>query len=323
MAECSLGVLSEKAADYLKRSADAAAKERAQEGGDGDDRVVLQKHRWIPVKLEGRKELSKDTRNYTFRLPWDSTDLGLGTCQHVQLGFHLRDKMLVRSYTPTRPLMPKINTTSEVFRKVFGSGGTTENTSAPQDGGGTFDLTIKTYFPDENQPGGAMSNILDCIPIGETVELKGPTGDIVYNGNGDFVIEGKEKAFDKVSLVLGGSGITPGYSLIARILMSKGDKTQIKVVDANKSENDILLRSELGQLEKASSGQLQVTHVLSHPGDDWDGLKGHIDAEKIQASLFPPGKGVVTFMCGPPAMITKAALPALKGMFLSRTRRVC
>lgn len=197
--------------------------------------------------------------------------------------------MLIRSYTPTRPI-----------------------TSEQDDG--TFDLVVKTYFPDSKQPGGAMSNILDCMPIGEEIEIRGPTGEITYEGNGKFVIEGKEMHFSKVSLVLGGSGLTPGYALIARILSDTKDKTQIRVIDANKSEADILLKEEMDKYAKQHKEQFHICHVLSHPTEEWKGKKGHVDKDIIKESLWAPdeGKESVVFLCGPPGMIQKAALPALR-----------
>ncbi|KAH7401282.1 hypothetical protein BKA66DRAFT_564936 [Pyrenochaeta sp. MPI-SDFR-AT-0127] len=299
--ECVLGTLTEKAAALVKKNAEAAAKERS-ELSQGSDKIVLQKHRWVPVKLVDRKPISDDTRAYTFQLPDDKPDLGLGTCQHVQLGFHLQDKMLIRSYTPTKPLLPDL--VSQNSNNVDHKG--------VRDGSGTFELTVKTYFPNDDQPGGAMSNILDCMPIGEEIEIRGPTGEIVYNGNGSFTISGKDYAFNKINLILGGSGITPGYSLIARALLYSKDKTEIRVVDANKSEKDILLRDALDEFEKNSKGRLQVTHVLSHASEDWQGKKGHVNADILKEALFEPGEGTGVFLCGPPAMIQKAALPALK-----------
>lgn len=310
--ECAIGTLSEKAVAFVKHTADEAAKEAARDASSHDDRVTLQKHRWIPVKLVDRDDLSHDTRRYTFSLPDGQPLLGLGTCQHVQIGFHLQDKMLIRSYTPTKPLLPPPSSEQQDSSK--------KETQGLTDGQGTFDLTIKTYFPDDTQPGGALSNVLDCLPLGSEVELKGPTGEIEYRGGGRFVIEGRERAFKRVSLVLGGSGITPGYALIARILLANGsdsnDETEIRVVDANKTENDILLHKELSDLERDSGGQLKITHVLSHPEneDKWNGRKGHVDEALIKKSLFEPSKDNVVFLCGPPGMIQKAALPALKGM---------
>lgn len=167
-----------------------------------------------------------------------------------------------------------------------------------------------------------MSIILDCMPIGEEIEIRGPTGEIVYNGNGSFTISGKEYTFNKINLVLGGSGITPGYSLIARVLLSSDDKTQIRVVDTNKSKKDILLREKLDEFEKNSDGRLRITHVLSHPSDEWTGNKGHMDADIIKEGLLEQDSETGVFLCGPPAMIQKAALPALKD-WGSRKMRTC
>ena len=173
----------------------------------------MQKHRWVPVKLVDRKSISDDTRAYTFQLPDGKPNLGLGTCQHVQLGFYMTDRMLIRSYTPTKPLIPDVKSGDDKNKEF-------------RDGNGTFELTVKTCFPTDEQPGGAMSNILDCMPIGEEIEIHGPTGEITYNGNGSFTISDKEYTFDHINLVLGGSGITPGYALLVRAMLSSGDKTE-------------------------------------------------------------------------------------------------
>ena len=298
IAECILGTATDKATAFIKQSAEAAAKEKA-ESPQGSDKITLQKHRWVPVKLLDRKPISDDTRTYTFQLPDGKPNLGLGTCQHVQLGFHMRDRMLIRSYTPTKPLLPD------------GKPGDDKNKEF-RDGNGTFELTVKTYFPTDEQPGGAMSNILDCMPVGEEIEIRGPTGEITYNGNGSFNISNREYTFNRINLVLGGSGITPGYALLARAMLFSSDKTKIRVVDANKSEKDILLKEALDGFEQNSDGRLKITHVLSHPSGDWKGKKGHVNADIIKEALFEPGGKTGVFLCGPPAMIQKAALPALR-----------
>jgi nitrate reductase (NAD(P)H) len=204
----------------------------------------------------------------------------------------MADKMLVRSYTPTAPII----------------GADTED--------GTFDLVVKTYFPTDEQPGGALSNILDCMKEGEEVEIRGPTGDIKYLGDGKFEIFGEEEQFGNITLILGGSGITPGYQLIARIMATASDKTKIKVVDANKDESSILLREDLDNFAKEHGDSFEIQHILSHPSDNWKGEKGHVDEDKIKKYSYAPekesGKKNVVFLCGPPAMIQKAAMPALR-----------
>lgn len=279
----------------MKKQAEESAKEKASSSQKAPG-TILDRHRWNTVRFLRNEQVSQDTRRYTFSLPEGSKSLGLATCQHIQLGFHFSDRIVVRSYTPTRP----------VFE---------------HDEDGTFDLLVKTYFPDKSQPGGTMSNILDCLRPGEEVEVKGPTGEIKYVGHGKFLIDDRELRAQNVTLVLGGSGITPGYQLIVRILSAnkkneKGgkDNTRLKVVDANKSENDILLREELDQLAKDNPDQFEITHVLSHPGDEWKGERGHVTEDILKKSVFGPGDGNVAMLCGPPAMIQKAVLPALKDM---------
>jgi nitrate reductase (NAD(P)H) len=278
---------------YIKGQAEAAAKEKADPSGK-DSETVLDRRRWNAIYFKEKKALSEDTNQYTFTLPQGAKKVGLGTCQHLQLGFHFSDRLVVRPYTPTRP--------------IFGN-----------EEDGTFDLVVKTYPPDKSQPGGTMSNILDCLRAGEEIEVKGPTGEIRYIGQGKFTIDKKEYRFDNVSLVLGGSGITPGYQLISRILRAKDqgekeDKTALKVIDANKTEGDILLRGELDELAKKHPNQIQITYVLSQPGDDWKGEKGHVSKEILEKYAWGPGKGTVALLCGPPTMIKKAVLPALQEM---------
>lgn len=159
-----------------------------------------------------------------------------------------------------------------------------------------------------------MGNILDQLEEGEEIEIKGPVGDIEYKGNGRFTLDEKEFEFDNLSLVMGGSGITPGYQLARYILKSNNppDKTKIKLVDANKTEDDILLRDHLKELEDEHPDQFQVTHILSHANDSWKGERGFVTKEHLQKYCYPPAKRNLAMICGPPAMMTKAVLPALK-----------
>ncbi len=161
------------------------------------------------------------------------------------------------------------------------------------------------------------------MPLGEEVEIRGPTGDITYLGDSNFAIDSpfspdqprRTLHFPRVSLVLGGSGITPGYALMARIFEQHGDRTLVRAIDANKREEDILLREDLDQFEREGGGQVKVMHVLSHAGEGWEGERGEVDAEILKRGLFPPGEGSVVFLCGPPGLVQHVAVPALKGTY--------
>ena len=103
-------------------------------------------------------------------------------------------------------------------------------------------------------------------------------------------------------------------------MLKEDDGPEIKVIDANKTEADILLHDKLDEAVEKSQGKIKITLVLSHPkdADEWKkkgGLSGHVNKDIIKERLFPSSKDSVVFLCGPPGMIQKAALPALKGMF--------
>jgi ferredoxin-NADP reductase len=45
--------------------------------------------------------------------------------------------------------------------------------------------------------------------VGSTVKIKGPTGQILYAGRGLFNVDGQTIRARRVSLIAGGTGITP------------------------------------------------------------------------------------------------------------------
>ncbi|KAL2042718.1 hypothetical protein N7G274_004477 [Stereocaulon virgatum] len=57
--ECILGKVTEKPATFIEKHAEARAKELAQPSQVNED-LVLQKHRWVPVRLRERKEVSQE-----------------------------------------------------------------------------------------------------------------------------------------------------------------------------------------------------------------------------------------------------------------------
>ena len=83
--------------------------------------------------------------------------LGLPVCKHVQIASHWRDSVVMRPYTPTRPVLP-------------------------EEEDGTFDLLIKTYFPESSPfpPGGTLGNYLDVMTEGETIDINGERDHVVY-----------------------------------------------------------------------------------------------------------------------------------------------
>lgn len=60
----------------------------------------------------------------------------------------------------------------------------------------------------------------------------------------------------------GGSGITPMLQLIKHVLSDPCDRTQLELLFANKSEEDIMLRDQLEQLAAKHPKQLKIWYTV-------------------------------------------------------------
>lgn len=80
------------------------------------------------------------------------------------------------------------------------------------------------------------------------------------------------------------------------------DRTQLHLIYANVTEDDILLREELDGLVASSNGQLSVFYVLNNCPPGWKGGQGFVTAEMISEYLPAPSDDVSVWRCGPPPM---------------------
>lgn len=90
-----------------------------------------------------------------------------------------------------------------------------------------------------------MSQLLDSLKIGDTIEIKGPIGEIVYASPGKLFIKKKERKVSHMAMMAGGTGITPMYQLLKAVLTNPDDDTVCSLIYANQTPNDILLRQEV------------------------------------------------------------------------------
>ncbi|KAF2077777.1 hypothetical protein CYY_000898 [Polysphondylium violaceum] len=155
---------------------------------------------------------------------------------------------------------------------------------------GYFDLLIKVYEK------GAMSTFVDNMFIGDSIDVRGPKGKFQYAAN----------MRKSIGMLAGGTGITPMLQVVKAILKNPQDKTEISLVFANVTEEDILLKKELDSLTAAHSN-FKVYYVLNNPPKGWTEGTGFISQEIIQSRLPPPSKENMIIMCGPP-MMNKAML---------------
>lgn len=254
------------------------------------------------LKLVEKRILSHDTRVFRFQLPSPKHCLGLPIGQHIYLSAKVNGSLVVRPYTPI--------TSDEDL--------------------GYMELVIKVYpanvhpkFPD----GGKMTQYLESLPIGDTIDVRGPSGLLEYMGTGVFNIKPEKKLDPKqvkvkqVSMIAGGTGITPMMQLVRAVFRDPEDQTCLSLLLANQTEDDILLRKELEEIEAMYPDRFKLWYTVDRPNEDWKYSSGFINAETVEKALFPPAQGNLVLMCGPPPMINFACIPNLDKLGYSQSMR--
>ena len=116
------------------------------------------------------------------------------------------------------------------------------------------------YTPNDRFPnGGKMSQLLDSLDIGDTIDIKGPVGEIAYLDPGEFLIKGKPRNASKLAMLAGGTGITPMYQVLKAILNNPHDNTECSLIYANQTEESILLRDEVSRRDKRAGKKFHTS----------------------------------------------------------------
>ncbi|KAL3443728.1 hypothetical protein BJX65DRAFT_320427 [Aspergillus insuetus] len=163
---------------------------------------------------------------------------------------------------------------------------------------GVLELVIKCY-PDGLLTGRYLAN----LQIGEQVQFRGPKGAMNYT----------KGLCKKIGMVAGGTGITPMYQVIRAICEDETDLTEVSLIYANRTEEDILLREGLERFARAYPRNLKLWYMLDVPPENWTFGTGYVTAE-IMKERFPPSSPDTKIMlCGPPGMVnaSKKALVSL------------
>jgi cytochrome-b5 reductase len=86
------------------------------------------------------------------------------------------------------------------------------------------------------------------------------------------------------------------------------DKTQVTLLFANVTPQDILLKAYLDDLA-ASDSRFTVKYTVDKADAQWTGETGYVTQELLQKAEMPaPGKGKI-FVCGPNPMVASLAGP--------------
>lgn len=258
----------------------------------GVKKTLLDPNVKYALPLIEKEEISHDTRRYRFALPSAEHVLGLPVGQHIHLSATINDELTVRSYTPI---------TSDDHK-------------------GYVDLVVKVYFKNVHPKfpeGGKLSQHLESLELGDTIDVRGPSGRLIYLGAGNFSIKKLRKDppalvhAKRVNMIAGGTGITPMLQLVEEIVKKPSDQTEIALIFANQTEKDILVRDRLEEIAKNDPTQFKLWYTLDSPPDNWKYSTGFINSDMIAEHLFPPSDDTLVLMCGPPPMIKFACQPSL------------
>jgi nitrate reductase (NAD(P)H) len=174
---------------------------------------------WQKSRLSRKNCVSHDTYRLEFELEHAEQCLGLPVGQHLFLRIKDRNSQhVVRAYTPI---------------------------SNPSDKG-TVSLLVKIYLANKDFPdGGKMTTLLNSLPEGHVVDIKGPLGGFEYLGRGRVRFRGVERKIDRFAMICAGTGITPIYQVLRAVVQDEVDTTTCIVVNGNRLQEDILCREDL------------------------------------------------------------------------------
>ena len=148
-------------------------------------------------------------------------------------------------------------------------------TSLPEDD--YIEFTIKTY-PEHD---GTTDKLLE-VKEGENLMLFDIFGTIVYKGEGVFIA--------------GGAGVTPFISIL-RDLHKKGEMGNNKLIFANKTKADIILREDFEEMLGDN-----FINILSEEKTD-EHSHGFVTTDFLREHVSDLNK--YFYICGPPVMLKK------------------
>ncbi len=143
-------------------------------------------------------------------------------------------------------------------------------------------------------PEGAMSNYLnDKIKAGDEIEVMEPMG--------MFTTEYDPAQSRNTVFFGGGSGITPLISIIRSILL-KEPNSKATLVYANRSEEYIIFKELISQLQKKYNGRFNAIHILENGEADYSGRLTTDVIDSICASIGCDDQ-TEFYICGPQPMM--------------------
>ncbi|XP_058422674.1 cytochrome b5 reductase 4 isoform X3 [Diceros bicornis minor] len=147
------------------------------------------------------------------------------------------------------------------------------------------------YFLIKIYPAGLFTPQLDHLQIGDFVFISNPEG--------NFKISQFQELED-LFLLAAGTGFTPMVKILNYALTNIPSLRKVKLMFFNKTEDDIIWRSQLEKLAFKDK-RFDIEFVLSAPISEWNGKQGHISpallSEFLKRSSYK--SKVLICICGP------------------------
>ena len=144
-----------------------------------------------------------------------------------------------------------------------------------------LELTIK------KNPGGVVSVASHALRPGDSLRLKGPSGNYYFD---------PESHREPLVLAAAGSGVTPAMSILRTIRDLQLD-LPVTLIYGARSEADVIFARELDAL-RPRLANFRLVVSLTRPGPGWAGATGRVGPALIESHVTDLAAGRY-FLCGP------------------------
>ena len=185
-------------------------------------------------------------------------------------------------YTPGQFLLFKFVIDGQEYKRAY-------SLSSSPEAGEPLTFTAKRIG------NGVVSNYLnDHVAVGATLDVMPPSGTFFA-----LAAAADTAAF---FFLAGGSGITPIFSIL-KSLLAAPRAPRLRLLYANTNEDTIMFGRDLDALAAQHPNRFSMTLLLSKPGPAWQGKRGRITPEIIQALTHDLAPGSLAasafYVCGP------------------------